>query len=153
LLTLGVAASYLEPAVGHPVIVSLKAQEEDCSRYEPVSPTQSSGLPIEPESAWMWPNDCITSSKKLLVALPISWPCQYEKPLQSLSISSVSSVSLINVERIGLQNINTAFDQRISSSILIFVPAVRGPDLELRNCFFNVLNLCQQRLPCEVATV
>ncbi len=39
-----------------------------------------------PEIDWMRPKACIMSSKKLLVALPIVCPCQYEKPLHKLHL-------------------------------------------------------------------
>jgi hypothetical protein len=80
----------------------------------------------------------------------MSWPCQYENPLHNLYALSEKVVSNGGNS---LQNINTTRNQRIRSAILIFVPAVRSPNLELGNSFLNVLNLRQELGPCEVTAV
>ena len=51
------------------------------------------------------------------------------------------------------QNINTACNQRIRRAVLIFVPAIRSPDFELRNSLLYVLNLLQELRTSEVTAV
>jgi len=56
-------------------------------------------------------------------------------------------------EAIAEENINTTSDQGIGTSVLEFVPAVRGSDFETREATLDIVDLRQQLWAREIATV